>query len=257
MDTFLFIISKLVWLLVKPESWIVLALVLCILLAHLGRAAAARVCVWLTLLMVVVLGMFPFGDLLLARMESESPDTPKLVDIDGIIVLGGSEQGMRNGLPNLNGANERLTEGVVLARAHPDVQLMSTGGSGRLRDAMRTDAPESTVALAFFLRHGIARERIVIELNSRNTAENARNSYQLVQPEPGNTWVIVTSASHMPRAVRSFERAGWPDLVAWPVDFRARRFAEGIGWGLVGKLGRLETALKEYVGRAYYDLRGI
>jgi uncharacterized SAM-binding protein YcdF (DUF218 family) len=44
----------------------------------------------------------------------------------------------------------------------------------------------------------------LLEGKSRNTAENARLSRALAAPGPDDVWVLVTSASHMPRAMRSF-----------------------------------------------------
>lgn len=96
----------------------------------------------------------------------------------------------------------------------------------------------------------------MLEGQSRNTAENARLSLSLATPAPGETWVLVTSAFHMPRAMRSFEVAGWPVLVAWPVDYRTARFGDGIGWNLTYNLTVLDTAFRELVGQLAYRLTG-
>ena len=66
---------------------------------------------------------------------------------------------------------------------------------------------------------GVAPERITIEDNSRNTDENARFTAALVDPEPSQRWIIVTSAFHMPRSMGVFEKAGFHPI-AYPVAFR-------------------------------------
>ena len=67
--------------------------------------------------------------------------------------------------------------------------------------------------------------RITTEDRSRNTDENVRFSKRLVDPKPGETWLLVTSAYHMPRAVGAVPRqrlAGDPGPGRLP-DARHRR----------------------------------
>jgi len=103
---------------------------------------------------------------------------------------------------------------------------------------------------------GIAPDRIVTETRSRNTSENAGFSLPLAAPAPGETWVLVTSAFHMPRAMESFRRAGWPDLTAFPVDHRAPPNWARLTWDFTGNLGKTEIAIKEYVGLLAYGILG-
>ncbi|MBY5974862.1 YdcF family protein [Ferrimonas balearica] len=112
------------------------------------------------------------------------------------------------------------------------------------------------MAKRFFLRQGLALERMLFESQSRNTAENARRSFALVKPAPGESWVLVTSAFHMPRALRSFERAGWTGLVPWPVDYRTAQFGDDVGWNLMRNLEVLGIAVNEYAGQLAYRLAG-
>ena len=96
----------------------------------------------------------------------------------------------------------------------------------------------------------------MLETASRNTAENARLSLALANPEPGSVWVLVTSAFHMPRALNSFRAAGWPDVVPYPVDYRTTNFTERIGWGLLRNMQVLNIAIREQVGRLAYRFAG-
>ena len=83
-----------------------------------------------------------------------------------------------------------------------------------------------------------------------------RLSLALANPSPDKTWVLVTSAFHMPRATRSFEVAGWGNLVAWPVDYRTSKFTDGIGWDLTQNLEVLNTVISEQVAQLSYRLTG-
>ncbi len=98
---------------------------------------------------------------------------------------------------------------------------------------------------------------MILESRSRNTIENALLTKQLVQPKPGERWLLVTSASHMPRSVGVFRRAGFP-VEAHPVDWRTRGRADAFApFGtLAAGLARTDTALHEWAGLVGYRLTG-
>ncbi|KFE36500.1 hypothetical protein DW2_00035 [Thioclava atlantica] len=108
--------------------------------------------------------------------------------------------------------------------------------------------PGAEVMAAALRETGIPQTRLLLETRSRNTSENARLSFDLAQPKPGETWLLVTSAFHMRLAMASFERAGWDGVTPYPVDYRAVGFLDGIGWDLSGHLDTFDLALKEWVG---------
>ncbi len=255
MDTLFFIASKLVWGVARPETLIVLGLGLSWAALSCARLRLARVAIAATLVFVVVLAVLPIGDLLLRPLEMRYPANPPLGQVDGIIVLGGAEDARKTALwnqPQLNEGAERFTAAMALAHRFPDARLVFTGGSGALRDLGGTEQSESTVAERFFIEQGLAPGRLVLEGRSRNTAENARLSLELVNAGPDEVWLLVTSAFHMHRAMRSFERAGWTSIKPYPVDYRTGRFSDGIGWNLPWNLSVLNTAVKEYVGLLVY-----
>ncbi|MDF1802060.1 YdcF family protein [Thalassovita sp.] len=259
MDTGFFILSKLVGALIRAETWIILLLVLGTWARWRGRLRLARTGVGLGLTFLLLLTLLPLGDVLIRPLEARFPVAPDLVAVDGIIVLGGAEQAGRAqqwGLPQTNDAGERFIEGAALALAHPQAKLLFTGGSGALGDLGNTDVPQAAMAHQLFTRLGIAPERILLERTSRNTAENARNSLALIQPELAEVWVLVTSAYHMPRAVQSFQAAGWPQVVPWPVDHRSGSFVGGLGWNLSRNLNLFNKATKETIGLIAYNLTG-
>lgn len=258
MDTAFFVASKVIWGLLRADSWIVIGLGLTLLGLLTGRLRLARGAAGLTFAFVVTLAILPLGELLLRPLEARYPANPSLGRVDGIVVLGGGEETARSLLwdqVELNEGAERFTAAMALARAHPEARVIFTGGSGSLRDLGREMAG-ADVAEAFFAAQGLAPERLVLERASRNTAENARLSLALAAPQGGETWVLVTSAFHMPRAMGSFAAAGWPDLVAFPVDHRTEGFGRAAGWNLTANLMVLNTALREFVGRLAYGATG-
>src|SRR5690606_22170344 len=110
---------------------------------------------------------------------------------------------------------------------------------------------------AFLKAAGVAPERIVLESQSRNTFENALYLRDLLEPRPGNQWLLVTSAWHMPRAVGAFRQAGF-SVIAWPTDYRTR------GAGDLARpfdtmtegLRRTDMAVREWIGLVAYRMLG-
>ena len=94
------------------------------------------------------------------------------------------------------------------------------------------------------------------EDESRNTEENARYSQRMMRPGKGETWLLVTSASHMPRAVGAFRAQDW-DVVAYPVGFvTSSDLLEGWGFDFLGGLAALQTGMREWIGLLAYYANG-
>ena len=116
---------------------------------------------------------------------------------------------------------------------------------------MPTTAPRLLGAL------GVARERLILENKSRDTYENAVFSKQMVQPKPGETWLLVTSAFHMPRSMGLFRAAGF-DVVPWPTDYRTTG-QEGVSLFADNSddaVNNATIAIREWIGLVAYWLTG-
>lgn len=259
METLFFLASKTFGMAARLETWALILMALALWSLWRGRNRRAGACLAVLFTGTLALTILPLGDLLLRPLEAQFPARPALARLDGIIVLGGAEEtgAYRHwGGPQVNDAGERLTEAAMLALRFPGAKLVFTGGLARLgRSEDSTDPSEMVREL--WLGLGIAPDRILLEQSSRNTAENAVLTRKLVQPGPGETWVLVTSAFHMPRAYRTFATAGWQGLVAWPVDFRSGDLADGRSiWRLDRNLYGANLALKEYLGTLIYWITG-
>ena len=259
MDTLFFIVSKLLGALLRPDTWIVLALGVIVIALAMNRRRLALWTSSVTLTILIALSIFPLDHFVLQPLERTYPAQPALERVDGIIVLGGGGDPRGSiywGQIQLNESGERYTAALALARRFPEARLLFSGGSGALFDLSGQSISEADIAQRFFREQGIAPERLLVEGQSRNTAENARLSRILAAQAPGETWVLVTSAFHMPRAMRSFEAAGWSGVVPWPVDYRTAAFVDGIGWNPAGNLRGLNTGIREQVGQLVYRLTG-
>lgn len=257
MDTAFFWLSKIFWTILQPGSLLLLLVLLAWFLLMRGATRKARWVQSLAVVALLLVALIPFGNWLLAPLETRFPTNPPLpAKIDGIIVLGGAEDAVRSAAWNqveVNESAERFLASLALARRYPAARLVFTSGSGNLTNRKARGAD---VARRLYRDLGLDPARLAFERNSRNTAENAALSKALVKPAPGEVWILVTSASHMPRAVGVFCKAGWP-VLPWPVDHRtAPGFQTWIDYGLAANLDTLSLGLKEWLGLAAYYATG-
>lgn len=154
---------------------------------------------------------------------------------------------------SLNGSAERLTEFVALARRFPAARLVYTGGVASI---VRKELTEASAARRILQGLGIGDDRMVFEKGARNTYENALISRALIKPKPGERWILVTSAMHMPRAMGSFRKAGW-EAIPYPVDYKTEgRSRFRLRFSLTDGLAMVAIGCKEWLGLAVYRLLG-
>ena len=253
-----FHVSKILWLLAAPSNFLLLLACVGGGLGFTRLAAGGRRLAMAAVLLLAVCGLSPLGALLLAPLEERFARPAGLPHaIAGIIVLGGGIDETLTQARNqvaLTEAATRLTEGVALAQRFPQAHLVFTGGTAAL---MGTTFMESDAAKRFWSELGVAPERMKFESRSRNTAENAEFTKALLQPKPGETWLLVTSAFHMPRSMGIFRKIGF-DVTPWPVDFRTMPFPGTLRpHGEASQNLRLvDTAVREWIGLGAYWLTG-
>jgi uncharacterized SAM-binding protein YcdF (DUF218 family) len=257
-----FILAKTVGFFATPSNVLMTLGIVGVLLMATRFARAGRRLAVLSLLLIAVAGWSPFGNAIILPLEERFPRWDDSGDASrgaptGIISLGGALDTVVSPVRDevaLNEAAERMTAIAELARRFPDARIVFSGGSGRL---IFDGVTEASLAERLFLSFGIAKQRITLEDQSRDTLENARFTKALVQPKPGERWLLVTSAHHMPRSVGLFRAEGFP-VEAFPVDYRTRgaidllRPFSTLGDGL----RRTDTAMREWVGLAVYRLTG-
>ena len=253
-----FVFSKTVGYLVLPSNLIMaIGLIGLILLFTRFRRLASWLIVTSLVLMAAV-GYSPLGRILLLPLEQRFPpwDASRGAP-DGIVGLGGAilpDISVARGNIAFNGSAERLTVAAELAHRYPNARIIFTGGTASLNPTAPLEAP---LAVKELQELGVAHDRIIAEEQSRNTIENAVFSHLLANPKPGERWLLVTSASHMPRAIGTFRAAGFP-VEAYPVNWHTKgrgdaaelfaSFAEG--------LGMTDYAVHEWFGLAAYWLIG-
>ena len=253
-----FILAKTLGFFALPSNFVMaIGLVGLVLLCTRLRRLASWLVVT-SLVLIAFVGYSPLGNILILPLEQRFPpwdssqDTP-----DGIVVLGGAivpDISNARGAVALNEEAERITATAELARRYPNARIIFSGGSGSLR----FDAPaEAPIAVKELEALGVAHDRITADEQSRNTIENAVFSRLIAQPKPGERWLLVTSAFHMPRAIAAFRAAGFP-VEAYPVDWRTRGPIDATQpfASLTTGLSITDYATHEWVGLLAYRLTG-
>ncbi len=254
-----FILSKALWSLVVPVNVLLAAGLLGALVATSRRFGRFGRGVAIACFAVLILaGVLPGSVLLIRPLEDRFP--PPRADMPppaGIVVLGGAildEIGEARNQVTIGEGAGRLIEAAILARRYPDARIVFTGGSNSL---IARPSKEGDQAKRLFVALGVAPERILLETRSRNTDENARFTRALVSPKPGEVWLLVTSAYHMPRAMGVFRHAGF-DVIAYPTDYHT--FGDSRDWRLLSetppRLMLFDVAVHEWIGLVAYRLAG-
>ena len=252
-----FILSKLFWAVAAPGNALVLTVALGAILLWTRRwRRAGKRMVTLAAVLLALVTYTGLGALVALPLENRFPRAEPEGRIDGIIMLGGALNPpitVDRGDPSLNDAAERILGFADLVRRHPEAKAVFTGGSGRL---LGQEYKEDATARAALAQAGIPEDRVIYEAQSRNTWENAVLSKELVKPAPGERWVLVTSAMHMPRSVGIFRAVGW-EVIPYPVDYRTRTGAKPyLRFEFGQNLVILDDAVREWIGLTAYRLMG-
>lgn len=177
----------------------------------------------------------------------------RLPTAQALVVLGGGVSGALPPLrpePDMGASADRLWHAARLYHAGKAPVVVLSGG------VVRTGGGTEAQAMRQLLQDlGVPAAAIWLEDDSTDTASNAERVVRLLRTRGIERPLLVTSALHMPRAVREFARAGLAVTPA-PTDFEvvnptqdllqwvpsadalagsARAFKELLGWLLAGR----------------------
>lgn len=252
-----FVLSKVAWYLVQPLVVVLLAIAFGLFAVAFRFTRTGLVVAGTGFALLAAASLTPAGLLMMNVLEERIPRAELPAEIAGIVVLGGSFDtriARTRGEPELNDAADRITAALALARLHPEAEVIFSGGSAAI---LAEDIPESIPARQMLLALGLDEDRLILEEASRNTFENAIYSRELADPQPGETWVLVTSAFHMSRALGCFRQAGF-EVLPYPVDYRTPSGAAV--WqpssATIRNVEKVHFAIREYIGLAAYWMTG-
>lgn len=241
----------------QPLVAIFIVVMLAILAFRLKFRRLATVLMAFALLAYLVCTFSPAGLLMMATLENRFAKGAALENVAGIVVLGGSfdtRVGRTRDEIELNDAADRTTAALALARRYPRAKVLFSGGVAAV---LEDDIPETRMAETFFREQGLDPDRLMLDARARDTYENAVYARELARPREGETWLLVTSAYHMPRAVGCFRKARFA-VVPYPVDYRTPAGAAVYrpSTSSTANLDKVHFAVREYLGLLAYYLSG-
>jgi uncharacterized SAM-binding protein YcdF (DUF218 family) len=253
-----FYIEKLLPILIYPLG---LALLLCIVafaLSFASRARDLRVSIAVAVTLLWLASTPVFADLLTGTLEEQNSSVPieTISPKDVVIVLGGGLAQQRSTLDatHMGPAGDRVMQAALLWLAGKAQTIIVSGGN---LPWARSSATDADLAAKLLEVYGVPPDSIIVESSSRNTHENAINAAAIWRERHFHSGLLVTSATHMPRALASFRRAGL-DVAPWPADFHGHYPLVNSVFDFLPDAGALEmttTAIKEWLGLAVYRLR--
>jgi uncharacterized SAM-binding protein YcdF (DUF218 family) len=255
----MYLLSKVFWAVAQPGNlllFVLAAALACLCMRRPIVRRTGRRLVGLVLVSGLVIAVVPLGTFVAAPLQNRFPGAGGSLDrVDGIVVLGGGidiAASLVTGRTELTGAGDRLLAAAALARRYPEARLVYASGGRALDDPQYREADAAFMALAAL---GVEEHRIIVERDSRNTHENAVFARDLARPAPGEVWLLVTSAWHMPRAMGAFRHVGWR-IRPYPVDAMVAEGWDIPRFAFAANLNDLNVAIKEWVGLVAYRLAG-
>lgn len=244
-----FLVSKLLWFVAQPSHVLIWMAIATASLCAMRRFGAARAVGVATAVTFLLIGVLPTSSGFVRSLEGRYPRPALPPHIDGVITLGGGLGAKilesRDALSATN-SESRVIETFALARRYPDARIVFSGGWGRYADAV--------AAREIFHMMGLDLRRLTLESQSHNTFENLLYSQRLVRPQPGETWVLATSAFQMPRAMAVAKQLGWR-LIPWPTDYLTTAKPDLSDSFDIGRnLMLTDLGVKEWLGLLAYHL---
>jgi len=247
-----FVLSKLLIFLLSPFVWVFVLLLLALYFRK--RKYGKRF-----LLTAIVVFYFFSNSFILKEVYRfwEYPFTTIDSNYDYAVVLGGfSLYDYEASRLTFSDAGDRLAQAYRLYQQGNVKKILLTGGSGSVLHPEMTEADKVN---NFLISLKVPEQDDIIENASRNTYENAVNTAEWIsQNDPSASCLLVTSATHMQRAIGCFKKAGLK-VTPYTTDriTEPRRFdPENLFIPDADNLQKWNIILKEITGIAVYKLRG-
>jgi uncharacterized SAM-binding protein YcdF (DUF218 family) len=150
------------------------------------------------------------------------------------------------------GDPDRFFGGVALFKVGKAQKLVFTGGKMPWDKGKKT---EGEVLKEYAISNGIPSEKVFVTKDVENTADEAVAVKELISPS--RRIILVTSAFHMYRAKKLFEKQGF-EVIPYEVDYKSAGESAITVIDFLPSAGNLEmteTGIREIIGRLYYTIR--
>lgn len=246
MDSIAFFMKKFITFFVEPLGLVITLVAIGLYFLYRNRLDYAKIFISLGFFLLFLFSFEPFSNLLVQGLENQYPKYNSKTSIEYIHVLGGGhntdkKQPISSHLGDAS--TKRVLEGVIIHKKLSNTKIILTGYAGK------TSTPTALMNAQLAMELGVNEKELIINPTPRDTKEEALFTRSIVGNEP---FILVTSASHMPRAMMLFESLGMHPIPA-PTDFHA-----GDTFYLQPKVIFLRNstmAIHEYIGMIWAKIR--
>jgi uncharacterized SAM-binding protein YcdF (DUF218 family) len=266
MDTIFFILSKIVQFCIEPLNWVPIFVSLALFFLSLKKPYLCKRFLMLALLDLALVGWLPASEVFLKALEDAVPKTElskiSSNELGGIIILGGAINGekvLERGEVSIGSSAERVTKAFELIRKNPNMPFIFSGYSGRItpKDITEADAFKQLIQ-----EQGLSEQNAHYENQSRNTYENVLYMKPMIEQfglknDAGQLkpWLLITSASHMYRSTKIFQKQGL-DVLPMPVDYQTANSLQWTMFDLEDGVENWNNLSHEIVGLFAYWITG-
>ena len=247
-----FLLSKTMYFLAKPLTWVVLSLVLSIFVKRRRKTL-----LWLGVGLLLWFSNPFISNVVMRAWEVAPVPIQTLPILEVGIVLGGitTDKEPRDRV-HVSSSSDRILHAVQLYREGKIRKILVSGGSGKL---IKDQVPEAVLLKQLLLQCDIPLRNIIVEPESRNTHENAVNCAKILSEQyPNKEYLLITSAYHMRRAEASFIKAGLM-VNTYATDLRSdenQYTPDQLLLPNVGAMANWEIVVREWVGMVAYAVAG-
>ncbi|RXJ65568.1 hypothetical protein CRV08_14915 [Halarcobacter ebronensis] len=242
----LFALKKLISIFFMPFSISMILLFIALFYLLLNRYTKAKFFLILTFLWTFLISYEPFSNSLVNSLETKYNS---YLDIDSkieyVLVLGNDHetdenrsvisQMSRTGLTRLN-------EGIRIYRKLENAKLIVSGYGGKDKTPHAIMAKNAALAL------GVEENNILTQEEAKDTIEEAKYAKERIGDK---TFVLVTSASHMPRAMEIFKSFGLNPIAA-PTDYHSKAKVDYLSFPKAANISKTSLAFHEYLGEIWF-----
>jgi len=240
-----FFLKKFIAFFVEPLGIVLTLFAIGIYFLFSDKKSLSKLFLSFSFALLLLFSYQPFSNFLVKNLENQYPKYAYKQDIKYIHVLGSGHNTDESQPLSSQVFSKRVLEGVIIHLQSPNSKLIFTGYEGN------TNVPNAKMNKKLALALGVKEENIIINIKPKDTRQEAEFTKSLLGDE---AFVLVTSATHMPRSMKLFKSLGLNPIPA-PTDFHKKEFRGYLVAPDIVSLGNSRMAMHEYMGILWAKLK--
>ncbi|WP_373035493.1 ElyC/SanA/YdcF family protein [Sulfurimonas sp.] len=244
-----FMLKKFITFFIEPYGMVFSLFIIWFIFSKMKKKRLSKIFLSLAFGLLFLFSYPPFANFLISNLENQYPKYDYKYEVKYIHVLGSGHNGDESQPLSSkigDGGIKRVLEGIIIHRHTKGSKLIFTGYGGE--EDISTAKMNAKLAIAL----GVKEEDIILGEDAKDTQEEAYFTKKLVGNE---SFVLVTSASHIPRSMKLFKSLGLKPIAA-PTAFYKDKFRGFLRFPTMGSFKKSELAMHEYWGILWSKLRG-